>query len=166
MMSANQLSSLKSCKPEIWVDWLIRRKQTSVTPRKKNKNAKVTIKLERPDRTTIMPITQPIPKVIARVMKNAAAGVASPRPKGKPHFSIIAIDMPAKPIIEPIDRSNSPAIISTAAPVAMIPYWAIIAMLFFRPKGLNALPSEAIAKATMMIIITTKEPISGRRKIF
>ena len=32
----------------------------------------------------------------------------------------IAIIMPAKPIIEPTDRSNSPAIINRQAPTAMI----------------------------------------------
>ena len=32
-----------------------------------------------------------------------------------------AIIMPAKPIIEPIERSNSPAIISMQAPTAMMP---------------------------------------------
>ena len=32
--------------------------------------------------------------------------------------------MPAKPIIEPIERSNSPPIISSAAATAMIPSWA------------------------------------------
>jgi hypothetical protein len=33
----------------------------------------------------------------------------------------MAIIMPAKPIMEPIDRSNSPAIIKTQAPMAMMP---------------------------------------------
>jgi hypothetical protein len=36
----------------------------------------------------------------------------------------IAIIMPAKPIIEPTDRSNSPAIIKRQAPTAMIMNWA------------------------------------------
>ena len=39
----------------------------------------------------------------------------------KPHRSIIAITPPAKPIIEPIDKSNSPEIISKPAPIATIP---------------------------------------------
>ena len=49
---------------------------------------------------------------------------------------MIAIDMPAKPIIEPMERSNSPAIISMQAPVAMIPSWATMARLFLIPRGL------------------------------
>ena len=39
----------------------------------------------------------------------------------KPHLNIIAIQAPAKPIIEPIDKSNSPAIINKPAPIAIIP---------------------------------------------
>jgi hypothetical protein len=33
----------------------------------------------------------------------------------------MAATMPAKPIIEPIERSNSPAIMSRHAPTAMMP---------------------------------------------
>ncbi len=45
-----------------------------------------------------------------------------PPQSGRPR-SVTArpITTPAKPIIEPIDRSNSPAMISSAAAVAMIP---------------------------------------------
>ena len=38
----------------------------------------------------------------------------------KPHLSVIAIHIPAKPIMEPIDKSNSPAIINKPAPNAII----------------------------------------------
>jgi len=101
-----------------------------------NRNASVTIKDESPDRTTMFPIRQPIASVIANVMKNAASGVASPKPNGSPHFIIMAMDMPAKPIIEPIERSNSPAIISRQAPIEMMPSWDMIPRLFLIPKGL------------------------------
>ncbi len=79
------------------------------------------MKLDRPERTTMLPMTQPKVSVMASVIAKAKNGVASPKPKGRPHFSIIAMDMPAKPIIEPMDKSNSPPIINMAAPVAMIP---------------------------------------------
>ncbi len=163
--SANQLSFLKSGRPETFVFWLIRRKHTSVKPRKKNQKASVTIKLDRPDRTTIFPINQPKAKVIHSVIKKARNGVASPKPKGSPHFIMIAIDIPAKAIIGPIDRSNSPAIIKSAAPTAMMPNCAMIAILFFKPNALNALPFDAKASARMMMIITTNDPISGRRSM-
>ena len=39
----------------------------------------------------------------------------------KPHLKIIAMQAPAKPIIDPIERSNSPAIINKPAPIAIIP---------------------------------------------
>ena len=96
-------------------------KQTSVSPRRKNQNANVTIKLDSPDRTTIVPMSHPNASVIIRVIKKARNGVASPKPKGRPHFIMIAIDIPANAIIGPIERSNSPAIIKSAAPVAIIP---------------------------------------------
>ena len=45
-----------------------------------------------------------------------------PPQSGKPRcVTVSPIVTPAKPIIEPTDRSNSPAMISSAAAVAMIP---------------------------------------------
>ena len=60
----------------------------------------------------------------------------------KPHLSVIAIHIPAKPIMEPIDKSNSPAIINKPAPNAIIPSWAIILRLFLIPKALRPSPSN------------------------
>ena len=88
--SANQLSFLKSGKPETFVFWLISLKQTSVSPRRKNQKANVTIKLDKPDFTTMVPINHPNANVITRVIKKARNGVASPKPNGRPHFNIIA----------------------------------------------------------------------------
>ena len=40
---------------------------------------------------------------------------------GQPHTTeVTAITIPAKPIIDPTDRSNSPAIINRQAPTAII----------------------------------------------
>src|ERR1700749_2741344 len=45
--------------------------------------------------------------------------------------------MPAKPIIEPIDRSNSPATISSAAPTAITPRKPATLPQFTIPSALN-----------------------------
>ena len=59
-----------------------------------------------------------------------------------PHFKIIAIHPPAKPIIEPIDKSNSPAIISKPAPKATIPNCEITLKLFLIPRALKPSPEN------------------------
>ena len=119
------------------------------------------MKLDKPDLTTIVPMSHPNPSVIHIVIAKAVNGVASPKPNGKPHFNIMAMDIPAKAIIGPMDKSNSPAIINKAAPIAIIPNCAIIAMLFFKPKALKAFPSDAKPRARIIMIMTMKEPISG-----
>ncbi|MNI85546.1 hypothetical protein D3C73_1425500 [compost metagenome] len=45
--------------------------------------------------------------------------------------------MPAKPIIEPMDKSNSPPIISKAAPVARMPMKAATVAQLTMPSALN-----------------------------
>ena len=59
-----------------------------------------------------------------------------------PQRSVIAIQAPAKPIIEPIDKSNSPAIIKSPAPRAIIPSWEITRRLFLMPRALNPSPAK------------------------
>jgi hypothetical protein len=49
----------------------------------------------------------------------------------------MAIIMPAKPIIEPTERSNSPAIISMQAPTAMIMNWAETTDQLMMPLGVE-----------------------------
>jgi len=57
---------------------------------------------------------------------------------GQPQYSAgIASIMPAKPIIEPIDRSNSPPIISSAAPTEMMPRNAATVAQLTMPSALN-----------------------------
>jgi hypothetical protein len=119
------------------------------------------MKLDNPDLTTIVPMSQPNASVMHIVIAKAVNGVASPRPNGKPHFNIMAMDIPAKAIIGPMDKSNSPEIINKAAPTAIIPNWAIMAILFFKPKALKAFPSDAKPRANIITIMTMKEPISG-----
>ncbi len=53
---------------------------------------------------------------------------------GQPSVTLkIAINIPAKPIIEPTDRSNSPATMSRHAPTAMIMNWAETWLQFITP---------------------------------
>ena len=52
--------------------------------------------------------------------------------------------MPAKPIIEPIERSNSPAIISSATAAARMPSWAETSRKFTMPLALNRPLSPAV----------------------
>ena len=58
----------------------------------------------------------------------------------KPHLKIIAIQAPAKPIMEPIDKSNSPAIINIPAPIAIIPSCEITRRKFLIPNALKPSP--------------------------
>ena len=70
-----------------------------------NRNASVTMKLGSPVRTTMSPLSAPIAIASAKVRRIACQ-------TGQPSVTEkIAIIMPEKPIIEPTERSNSPAII-------------------------------------------------------
>ena len=51
---------------------------------------------------------------------------------------------PAKPIIEPTDKSNSPAIINIPAPSATIPNWDITLKLFLMPRALKPSPENGL----------------------
>ena len=85
-----------------------------VSPRRIYKNANVTIKLGSPVLMTRKPFSAPI----AIHTTNAAM---IDNQTGKPHCTDkMAMTTPAKPIMEPTERSNSPAIINKQAPTAMI----------------------------------------------
>src|SRR5471030_3022798 len=89
------------------------------------------MKLGRPVFTTSQPLSAPSaqPTVIA----NSAASHTG---QFQYRHGIASI-MPAKPIIEPIDRSNSPATISSAAPTAMTPRNPATVPQFTMPSALN-----------------------------
>ena len=89
-----------------------------VKPRRMNRKASVTMKLGRPVRITIQPFSAPIETHMAKVT----------------------------PIIEPTERSNSPAIISRQAPTAMIMNWADTTVQFMMPCGANMPLSNANSK--------------------
>ena len=60
----------------------------------------------------------------------------------KPHLKIIAMQALANPTMDPIDKSNSPAMISNPAPSAMIPSCEITRRLFLIPRALNPSPAN------------------------
>jgi hypothetical protein len=128
-----------------------------VKPRRMNRKASVTMKLGSPVRTTIQPLSAPMAMQSAKVIRIAIQ---------TGHCSVtarMAIDMPAKPIIEPTDRSNSPAIISMQAPTAMIMNCAETVDQFRMPCALNMPLSAAKAKKkTNTAMVPTMPPSSGR----
>ena len=95
----------------------------------------------------------------------------------KPHLKIIAITPAANPIIEPIERSNSPEIIKRPAPIAIMPNCATTLKLFLTPKALKPSPEKGLSENSPAGIekypsrpkrrsITPKGPISGLDKNF
>ena len=80
-----------------------------------NSEASVTMKEGSRVFTTMRPLSQPTRIAVAKAQ-------AMPPHSGRPASRTASpITTPAKPIIEPTDRSNSPAMMSSAAAVAMIP---------------------------------------------
>ena len=83
---------------------------------------------------------------------------------GQPQLTeVMAMIMPAKPIIEPTERSNSPAIINRQAPTAMMMNWAETVDQVITPSGENMPVSRAMAKKNMKTRIAPAiAPSSGR----
>ena len=72
------------------------------------------------------------------------------------------MQIPAKPIIDPTDRSNSPPIINIAAAIAIIPKFADTSRKFSVPYALNIPVSPAtIPKKINTNIDPPKAPNSG-----
>ena len=132
-----------------------------VKPRRMNKNASVTIKLGKPVRTTMMPFSAPMAIHSAKVSRIATQ-------IGQPSVTdMIAIDIPAKPIIDPTLRSNSPAIINIQAPTAMIMNCAETVDQFSTPWALNMPLSPAkMMKKAKTATVPTIAPNSGRISAF
>src|SRR5215470_3938184 len=115
------------------------------------------MKLGSPVRTTRKPLTAPSAAQSAKV-KSAATH------SGQPQYSAgIASIMPAKPIIEPMERSNSPPIMRSAAPTAMMPRNAATVAQLTMPSALNMPESPATTKKTAKTSTAPEmEPNSGR----
>src|SRR3954466_6327611 len=115
------------------------------------------MKLGRPVRTTSQPLSAPSAQATANA--NSAASQT-----GQPQYRQgTASSMPPKPIIEPIDRSNSPATISSAAPTAITPRNAATVPQLTMPSAEN-MPEPPAAKANTMKTSTVPDsaPDSGR----
>ena len=128
-----------------------------VKPRKINKKASVTIKLGSPVLTTIKPFNAPQATQITK-----ASMIASQT--GQPNVTLkIAIIIPANPIMEPTERSNSPAIINRHAPTAMIINWAETTDQLSTPAGPNMPLSNAVKRKKVNTkIVPHIPPSSGR----
>ena len=73
--------------------------------------------------------------------------------------------MSENPIIEPTDKSNSPAIIIRQAPTATITNWAETVLQFRTPSAANMLvPRARIRKKMNVAIVPPIAPSSGRIK--
>ena len=83
---------------------------------------------------------------------------------GKPHVTdIMAMTMPENPIIDPTERSNSPAIIKRQAPTAIIANCADTMVQFNVPSAENMPESRAtIRKNTKTRMAPQIDPSSGR----
>src|SRR6218665_3441192 len=116
---------------------------TRLRPRNMNKKASVTMKLGKPVLMTIQAFTQPITATTSSVSKTASTSGSSKM--------TIAVEKirPAKAIIDPIDRSNSPPIISKAAPNARMPNCAAGVRKLTSPARLNITGSAGGMKKTV-----------------
>jgi hypothetical protein len=85
---------------------------------------------------------------------------------GQPYLlDKIAMMTPAKAIIEPSDRSNSPPIISSATATARMPSWAETSRKLTVPRALNRPLSPAkTAKKNSTSTQPAAAPSSGRRR--
>ena len=149
-----------SARPRIWVEPPVAIfSPTRDRPRRMNRDANVTINDGRRVLITIWPLNTPTAAATSSV-------TAIARRKG-----ICRIDRatpkvrPAKATIEPIDRSNSPPIISRAAPMAKMPNSAAGTMIVMTPFSVN-IDRLAVAKKKMATRMSPAiAPSSGRRMI-
>ena len=130
--------------------------KANVAPLKINNIARVTINEGRPVLTTRIPLKYPTSTAIAKAKMILVH-------KGQPQYIAgIAIQIPAKPIIDPIDKSNSPPIISIAAAIAIIPRFADTSKKLSIPYALNIPVSPAtIPKNINTNIAPPSAPNSG-----
>ena len=94
-------------------------------------------------RTTSRPLMNPTTTASAKASRIDAQS-------GKPYCMVgMAMTTPEKAIIEPTERSNSPAIISSAATPASRPSWAETSRKLRMPLALNIPLLPATAKKKM-----------------
>ena len=106
---------------------------------------------------TIWPFTAPIKPAKRKVATIAASSGKSPTTISAPKTR------PAKAIIEPIERSNSPPIISNAAAMARIPSCAAGESTVMTPARVNIAGLAVRPKKTVTRTRPATAPNSGRR---
>lgn len=161
MRSSNRRASGSSAtgsrNPPTCVRPVIRRARPIVRPRSTNNPANVTLKKGRPVRVTIGPFGQPTATAAVKAKKMH-------RHDGQP-LSAAGTTMrtPAKPIIEPNERWNSPPIMSRTAATATIPSCADTSRKVTTPKAEKMpVPRAATAKNRNTDMQSTTAPSSGR----
>ena len=126
-----------------------------------NRVARVTMNDGRPVRTTIRPLSDAEAGASATIEMR----IGEPDRQAPDRRRTIPMTIPAKPTIEPTDRSNSPAIISRATDVAMIPTWAatptIVEDARDRQEGAAAAGRDSTAKTMKTKTTITRAPAAG-----
>ena len=128
-----------------------------VRPRSMNRLPSVTMNEGSPVLTTANPFKAPIePHRTKAKMIDAQMG----QPQ---NTAGMAMAIPAKPIIDPTERSNSPAIINRVTGAARMPSCADTSRKLMMPLAENKpLPPATIAKKTKTRIVPATAPSSGR----
>ncbi|MCY1354684.1 hypothetical protein D9M69_410740 [compost metagenome] len=132
---------------------------TSVRPRRMKRNASVTMNDGRPVRIVSCAFITPMKTAKAIATRIATLSGTCQTTSAVPKTR------PAKATIDPIDRSNSPPIIRSAAPTARMPSWAAGAMKFTMPANVNMAGLAVSRKKTVTSARPATAPSSGRRKM-
>mmetsp|Transcript_22736 Transcript_22736/g.37606 ORF Transcript_22736/g.37606 Transcript_22736/m.37606 type:complete len:569 (+) Transcript_22736:230-1936(+) len=153
---ASQSPSAFSLIPPIIVLRVVAMAAKMVSPRKMYRNASVTMKLGNPVLITSQPFTPP---KATQSMNVAMMAIHMGQPRWTERMAML---IPAKPIIEPTDRSNSPAIINRHAPTAMMANCADTIDQFMTPAGPNMPLSRAVSRKKIKTrIMPAMPPNSG-----
>ena len=112
----------------------------------------------RPVRTTRSPLTKPMPRLNRRATPIAGhSGQSACRVR-----SMMLI--PAAPMMDPTDRSNSPAIMSSATATASIPSGAAALSTAAVPSAPRKAGPAATAKSSQTSTAPIAAPSSGRER--
>ena len=150
--------SIRSLMPRSWVEPPVAHfSPTRVMPRRMKRKARVTMKEGRPVFRTIWPFRAPKAAATIKVATIARIGGRPTTASATPKIS------PEKATMEPTERSNSPPIISSAAPIARMPSCDAGDMKVTTPASENIFPLAAKEKKMMIRIRPASAPSSGRR---
>jgi len=130
-------------------------------PRNTKYVASVTMKLGSPDRVTTSPLTAPIAAPKANVTATAAQAFQCSFPTSS------AMMMAQNPVIPPVDRSNSPPIISSPTGTAMIPKNAACCAQAWNPVCVSHRCCGVLsvtANTTNTATAPSSAPSAGRRR--